>query len=63
VDGLSGGCPEAEAWLEGGIDEGCSGDDETWVEGELTVDGSDITDITDGENMDVVEKVGDAVCL
>jgi len=32
---------------------------EAWLERGLTVDGSDIAD---GENMDVGEKVGDAVC-
>ena len=34
-------------------------DDESWLEGGLDDDGSDVTEC---ENVDVVEIVGDAVC-
>ena len=34
-------------------------DDEAWLEGGLNVDGSDVTE---GENMEFVEIVGDAEC-
>ena len=46
-----------ENWLEGGLDGGDPGDDEAWLERGL--DGSDVSE---DENVDIVEKVGDAVC-
>lgn len=56
--GLNVKVPEdAETWLEGGLDEDDPEDDEAWLEGEL-----DGCDIIEGENVDVLEKVGDAVC-
>lgn len=75
-DGLNADCPvDEEAWLEGGLNVDCPEDDEAWLEGGLEVDGPeddeawleegldvDGSDITEGENMGVVENVGDAVC-
>ena len=53
------GPDDDKAWLEGGIDVDGPGDDEAWLEGGLNVGRSDVTE---GENIDVVENVGDAVC-
>lgn len=77
MDGMNVDDPEDdEAWLEGGLDVDSSEDDEAWLERGLDVDGPEDDeawldvelnvggfDVTEGENVDVVEKVvGDAVC-